>query len=108
MTHVGQYGIYTFGGEGRRLSNWVYALDPDTYKWRQVNTLGVSSTSLFMLFQENTVCQSWANLGAKEQWIHSWGQGITKLLCWPQTMLCKADLLAARAENLLQLGEDAN
>ena len=43
MTHVGQHGIYTFGGEGRRLSNWVYVLDPDTYKWRQVNTLGVSS-----------------------------------------------------------------
>ncbi len=42
MTNVGQHGIYSFGGEGRRLSNWVYALDPDTCKWRQVNTLGVS------------------------------------------------------------------
>lgn len=42
MTAVGQYGIYTFGGEGRRLSNWVFSLDPDTFRWSPVNTLGVS------------------------------------------------------------------
>lgn len=43
MTSVGRHGIYTFGGEGRKLSNWVYCLDPDTAKWSQVNTLGVRS-----------------------------------------------------------------
>lgn len=40
MTHVGQHGIYTFGGEGRKLSNWVYCLDPDSANWSRVNTLG--------------------------------------------------------------------
>ena len=41
MTSVGRHGIYVFGGEGRKLSNSVHALDPDTLTWARVNLLGV-------------------------------------------------------------------
>ena len=43
MTSVGRHGIYVFGGEGRKLSNSVHALDPTTLTWARVNLLGVSN-----------------------------------------------------------------
>lgn len=47
MTAVGRHGVYVFGGEGRKLSNAVHALDPETLAWSKVNTLGVSPTLCF-------------------------------------------------------------
>ncbi|BDA44522.1 Acyl-CoA-binding domain-containing protein 4 [Coccomyxa sp. Obi] len=40
LTSVGQHGIYLFGGQGKKPSNAVYSLDPDTITWAHVDTKG--------------------------------------------------------------------
>lgn len=52
MTDVGQYGVYVFGGQSSKQSSQVYALDPETYVWRRVNTLGVCPLSLLSQWHE--------------------------------------------------------
>ncbi len=59
LTAVGQYGIYLFGGQGKKPSDAVYSLDPDTVTWALVDTKGVRThANITYCYARRIVCSS--------------------------------------------------
>jgi hypothetical protein len=73
LTAAGARGLYAFGGQGKKCTNLVHRLNPESAAWSAVAVSGVRSSSS-MLQQFDSLPQLCA--GPRRCWHFHWGRGV--------------------------------